>query len=506
MKLTLPNAMKRDEQFARLQSEASFDVVILGGGINGSCLFDALCRKGYRTLLLDKGDFASGTSQASGMMIWGGILYLKNFDLRTVFHLSRDRNRMIKDMSDWLAPALLRYLPSVRAGRGKWSVYLGLWLYWLIGFGARRKPRLEHAFGEQALLREAATKGSLTYEEAFLSSSDARFVQHWIFPHCGPGQVAMNYCEASGGYSTQEGLWRLDLKDIRSGMEHSVSAKMVVNCAGAWADEVNTRFGIASPFRHVLSKGVYLGIRRSLVHETSLVLESEEHGDIVMLVPWGPISMWGPTETMAQNVGDGFAVKREDVDYLIERYSRRFCAPLTRQDVVSIRCGVRPLVVDRNANPDCYPLELSRRQEVVFNSDTPWISCYGGKLTGCTRMADRVLGLVAGAVAPSGLASRPLHQDEMEYSTFPGMPDPVPSAKWCLDQELCCTLEDYLRRRTNIAQWVPRMGLGRGDENLPAVRVIALELAGGDLACAEHMLADYRQYVLRNFDDLLRNE
>jgi glycerol-3-phosphate dehydrogenase len=243
-----------------------------------------------------------------------------------------------------------------------------------------------------------------------------------------------------------------------------------------------------------------------LVHETSLVLESEDHDDIVMLVPWGPISMWGPTETMAQNVSDGFAVKREDVDYLLERYSRRFRAPLTRQDVVSIRCGVRPLAVDWNFNADCYPLELSRRQEVVFNSDTPWISCYGGKLTGCTRMAKRVLGLVVGAVAPSGLASRPLHQTEMEYSDFPGMPDPVPSAKWCLDQELCCTLEDYLRRRTNIAQWVPRMGLGRDDENLPAVRAIAMELAGGDLAYAEHMLADYRQHVLGNFDDLLRIE
>lgn len=495
--------MNRDKQFTRLQAQASFDVVILGGGINGTCLFDALCRNGYRALLLDKGDIASGTSQASGMMIWGGILYLKSLDLATVFHLSRDRNKMIAGMSDWLSPVLLRYLPSARAGRSKWLVYLGLWLYWLIGLGARRKPGCENAFGEKFLLKENVVQGSLTYEEAFLKSSDARFAQHWVFPHQGAGQIAMNYCEASGEYSADENLWRLDLRDTRNAMAHSVTTKMVVNCAGAWADEVNTQFGVVSPFRHVLSKGVYLGLRRPVVHKSSLVLELEEHDDIVMLVPWGPISMWGPTETMVQSLAEGFVVNGEDVDYLLKHYSRRFRVPLTRRDIVSVRCGARALVVDRNFKADCYPLELSRRQEVILDLDKPWVSCYGGKLTGCTRMAERVLAIVAKVVPPSGPNGKKLHLVEMQYANFPGMPQPVPSAKWCLEQELCCTLDDYLRRRTNIAQWVPRMGLGKDDINLPAVRAIALELACGDLASAERLLAEYR-LVVSKFDDLLR--
>lgn len=501
-KPTSPYAMKRDKQFTLLQSEASFDVVILGGGINGACLFDALCRKGYRVLLVDKGDLASGTSQASGMMIWGGILYLKSLDLATVFQLSSDRNKMIAGMNEWLSPVLLRYLPSAWAGRSKWLVYLGLWLYWVIGRCARRKPRFENAFGEKVLLKEHVAQGSLTYEEAFLKSSDARFTQHWVFPNQGVGQIAMNYCEASGEYVAHEKLWRLDLRDIRNGMGHEVTAKMVVNCAGAWVDEVNVQFGVVSPFRHVLSKGVYLGVRRSLAHETSLVLELEEHDDIVMLVPWGPISMWGPTETMVQNVAEGFTVTAEDVDYLLKHYSRRFHAPLTRRDIVSIRCGVRALVVHRDFNADCYPLELSRRQEAILDPNKPWVSCYGGKLTGCTRMADRILAMVAKVVTPSGLSKRRSHVVEMEYATFPGMPEPVPSAKWCLEQELCCTLDDYLRRRTNIAQWVPRMGLGMDDINVPAVRAIAIELADGDMINAERLLAEYR-LVVTKFDNLL---
>lgn len=199
MKINSQGSISRETQFARLQGETDFDVVILGGGINGACLLDALCRKGYRALPLDRGDFASGTSQASGMMVWGGILYLKNFDLRTVSQLSLDRDQMIEDMADWVSPLLLRYLRSVRAGRGKWFLYLVLWVYWLIGLGRRQKPRIDSASVERALLKDDVTKESLNYEEALLRSSDARFVQHWIFRHQGTGQVAMNYCEAICG-------------------------------------------------------------------------------------------------------------------------------------------------------------------------------------------------------------------------------------------------------------------------------------------------------------------
>lgn len=500
----MQSALTREASFVRLEGERDFDVVVLGGGINGACLFDTLCRRGYRTLLLDKGDFASGTSQASGMMVWGGILYLKNFDLKTVLHLSHDRNRMIEEMGDWIAPLLLRYLPSAGVGRSKWLVFLGLWAYWLIGLGARRLPALRHSFAEQALLKQGMAGDALSYEEAFLRTSDARFVQHWIFGHQGvEGRAALNYCEATGEYRKDEGVWRLDLHDLHGGRAHTVSARMVVNCAGVWTDEVNARFGIESPFRHALSKGVYLGVPRPAEHETSLVLEMEDRDDILMLVPWGPISMWGPTETSVRDRSAGFSVDREDIDYLLEHYARRFRRPLGRNEIVSVRCGVRPLVVDRDFNADCYPLMLSRRQEVVADAFRPWVSCYGGKLTGCMRMAERVSRQVERAVASTGVPGPALPPARMALTDFPGMPGLVPSAQWCREHELCCTLEDYLRRRTDIAQWVPRMGLGRDDANLAAVRALALDLAGGDTMRADTLLADFRAQVRTQMDDLL---
>lgn len=121
--------MKRHRQVERLQHEHDFDVVVLGAGINGACLYDALCRRGYRVLLVDKSDFGSGTSQASGMMIWGGLLYLRNLEFSSVLQLSHDRDRMIAERIQGTSTATMRYVASSQFGRPAWWVQSGLWLY-----------------------------------------------------------------------------------------------------------------------------------------------------------------------------------------------------------------------------------------------------------------------------------------------------------------------------------------------------------------------------------------
>ena len=187
--------MNRQQRLKQLQHASCFDVVVLGGGINGACLYDTLCRLGYRVLLVDKGDFASGTSQSSGMMIWGGLLYLRNFDIPSVLQLSHDRDRMILERAKEVAPRMMRYLPSSDFGRAKRWVQLGLWFYWLMGMGRRRIPRSADFFSELELIKPGLATGSLTYEEAFLDHSDARFVYSWIAPHQhqASGQIAQPF-------------------------------------------------------------------------------------------------------------------------------------------------------------------------------------------------------------------------------------------------------------------------------------------------------------------------
>ena len=116
-----------------------FDFVVVGGGINGASIYNRLCRSGYKVLLIDKGDFACGTSQSSGMMIWGGLLYLRNFHIGSVYHLSKARDEMIKKMKSLVSPCYFRYFPT--GGKiNKNFIYSGLYLYWLLGHCNRKRP------------------------------------------------------------------------------------------------------------------------------------------------------------------------------------------------------------------------------------------------------------------------------------------------------------------------------------------------------------------------------
>lgn len=496
--------MTRQQQWERVQEETDFDVAILGGGVNGACLYDTLCRHRYKVLLIERGDFASGSSQSSGMMVWGGLLYLKNFDFSTVFQLSHDRDRMIAQKAGWMKPTMMRLISSAKDRRAAWWLYSGLWFYWLMGLGRRHRPYIEAAFPEMAMLRPGVVQKSLCYEEAFLNESDARFVFRWIAAQRAPGQITLNYCNAQGSYAAKEKRWYLELTDALSGSTHKIRAVMVVNCAGVWTDRVNAEFGIDSPFRHVLSKGVYLGLPRSGEHHSSLFFELNDQDDVITHVPWGPIALWGPTETPVQSIEEGFSTTREDIDFLLEQYALRYREPIGIGDVVSVRCGIRPLVVDKSYTLDCYPLDLSRRQEIVQHHDKPWISCYGGKLTGCMHMAEMALQRIKRSVAPTGEAGNGVPDGEMHVrqTRFPCIDQPVVSPAWSVEHEQCCTLEDYLRRRTNIAQWTACGGLGKNDAYARTLRDIALEIAGGEAQRAARLFDDYRKKMMNSLSPL----
>jgi len=493
----------RQELLEKAEQEI-FDVAIIGGGINGACTYDHLCRAGYSVLLLDKGDFAGATSQASGMMIWGGLLYLKNLDFATVYSFSRARDRMIATMQERVAPTSYRYIASRRGERSRHFVHLGLYLYWMLGHFRRHRPFSETSFPELQMIREDAANGSLLYEESMLRRSDSRFVLDWITPHLGDGQVPLNYCAMeSGSYSNRERLWRLDLSDRLSSRQLQAKARLVINCAGIWTDSVNDTFGIDAPYRHLFGKGVYISTPRPEQHNSPLVFEMGNNGDTLTYVPWGPISMWGPTETYTSDIEEGFRPEAEDVHFLLEKMNRNLKSTTSASDIVSIRCGVRPLAVPRGSNGSAYPLDISRRTRISFEREKGWITLHGGKLTGCTLVAADIAGRVAAHLPPGKPRTTAHRTAEIETTMFPGMGEEVPSIDWCRKHEFCHSLDDYLRRRTNIAQWVRREGLGNADENAGYLKSLAMTLSGGDELAAERELSDYRKRVHERFDQLI---
>ena len=482
-----------------------FDVAVIGGGINGASVYHELCSHGYRTLLVEKADFAGGTSQASAMFIWGGLLYLRNLEFASVAKYCRARDRMARDLPEWVRACPIRYMPSREDSRSPQFILASLYLYWLLGGFHRARPRRESAYSERGLFGADRLFPSLVYEEAWVMPSDARFALQWILAHRGPGQVALNYCELRGGaYDGARQAWRLELADGLTGRQAVARTRLVVNAAGVWTDRINCRFGVQSAYKHVFGKGAFIGIPRDPRLSVPLIFETRHDADCMTLIPWGPVALWGPTETFATDLEAGFRAEPEDVRLLLDELNRHVVRPVAGSDIVSLRCGVRPLAVERSFTPGRHTLGLSRNLQIERDRDVPWISIFGGKLTGCLDAARAAARLVREAVRPSGApAPAPAIPPRPVLEACPGLGRPVASARYCAEQEWCWTLEDYLRRRSNIAQWVPRGGLGREDEHVPHLREIARVFTGGGEAAAQEGVEAYRKKVDREFDRVL---
>lgn len=455
-------------------------------------------------LLLDRGDFAGGTSQASGMMIWGGILYLKDFDLRTVIKLCRARDQLIEQMPERVRPQSLRYLPGRESLRNRHIVRVGMMLYWLLGSLNRRFPGCEAAFAELEMLKAGRFRRSLTLEEAVLKVSDCRFTLEWILPFLAARTAALNHCATeNASFDASSGRWRLELRDRLDGNEAAVTAGFIVNAAGVWTDALNNSLGIESPYRHELSKGVYISFRRPESLRQILVFDTGKNDDTLTFVPWGPVAMWGPTETPLAEIGEGFRVSPEDIRSLLFLANQNLHTRYGVEDIVSMRCGIRPLAVRRgfSFSKSAHPLELSRKHLIHYDHSRHAVAVYGGKLTSCGLLAEQVRTRLATHLRPG----RPVLAPALEAppnELFPGLNEPVPSPAWCRDREQCHTLEDYLRRRTNIAQWIPRGGLGVQSENLEALRRIARVFCRNEAAIDE-AIAAYQQSVRERHDNIL---
>jgi glycerol-3-phosphate dehydrogenase len=322
----------------------------------------------------------------------------------------------------------------------------------MLGKCKRKRPALQKDFEELSFINHENGTDSLIYQEGFLKQSASRFVLDWIINHQTEDTLALNYCSIQNA-SYKDKLWSLDLADYFSKKACTIKSKMLLNCAGVWTDKVNKQFGIQSPYKHVYSKGVFVGYERSRTHHLPLIFEMGAQGDTLAFIPRGTVSLWGPTETMEKSIERGYSITPEDIDFLSKHASRNLKSSLADSQIVSLRCGLRPLAVKKIFDADCYPLDISRHHKIVEDSDLPWISIYGGKMSGCISMAENVAKKISTRISP-GLKECSPPDDKtrkIRYACFPGLNDKVPAIDWCVSHEFCCTLEDHLRRRTNIS-------------------------------------------------------
>ncbi|MFG6136884.1 glycerol-3-phosphate dehydrogenase/oxidase [Halomonas sp. B23F22_10] len=381
----------RDSNIQRLADE-TFDVLIVGGGINGASAAAALAGKGVRVALIDRGDFAGATSQQSSNLAWGGIKYLESHDFGLVRKLCKSRNHLIESFPSTVQE--IRFLTTV--GRGfrhrPHTLWAGAWLYWLMGHGATRIPHYLRPAGirrREPIVDVGEAAGGLEYSDAYLHDNDARFVFNFVRSALDHGGCAANYVASEGARRSGDG-WLTRVRDGISGRTFEVRSRVLINAAGPWVDAHNALTGQATEHRHAYSKGIHLIVPRLTDHHRVLAFFADD-GRLFFAIPMGPRTCIGTTDTPVD--APEVSVTDDDVAFVLDNINKRLTlpTPLTRDDVISTRCGVRPLAVKASGGEGRDFLQLSRKHAIDTDEKRRHISIFGGKLTDCLNVGEEIV-------------------------------------------------------------------------------------------------------------------
>ena len=395
----------RNANLDRLDS-ADLDVLIVGAGINGAVAAASLAGRGVKVGLVDRGDFAGVTSQESSNLVWGGFKYLENYDLRLVRKLCKSRNRLMKAY-----PANVREIGFLAAmGRTapfpQWLAGVGAYSYWAIGNLKTAAPRLltPQTVGQlEPVIKLSDVKGGLEYFDAHLKDNDARFVFSFVRSALDLGARAANYVELVSA-ERGAGRWRAELRDLETGGLLSCTAKVLINAAGPFADPVNQQLGVRTDHRIVHSKGIHLVVDQ-LTPNNRVLAFFDDTRRLFYVIPMGRRSVIGTTDTRVDDpTGE---VTDEDRTFLLSQINDRLEleTPLSTDDIIAERCGTRPLVVSSDGNDqlDADWTSLSRKHEIDVDADQNVVTIFGGKLTDCLNVGEEI----ADAVQALGISMEP---------------------------------------------------------------------------------------------------
>ena len=375
----------------------SFDVLIVGGGINGAVSAAALSARGASVALIDRGDFAGFTSQESSNLVWGGIKYLENYEFPLVRKLCMSRNRLMRAYPANVKEIGFLGVLGETAPFPPWVVGVGAFAYWGIGNFKTNAPRPmspETVERIEPIINTVGTVGGIEYADAYLKDNDARFVFSFIRSAMDVGAVAANYVELENA-ERAKGNWHAQLRDCESGMPINLEAKVVVNAAGPFLDGLNKTWNTHTRHQIVYSKGVHLVVDQLTPNERVLAFFDDDQR-LFYVIPMGNRSVIGTTDT---RVNDPHTeVTENDKEFLLEQVNDRLDlnSPLSKDDIIAERSGVRPLVIRRQSkalkNIDW--TALSRKHEVEVDHAKQVVSIFGGKLTDCLNVGEEVTAAV----------------------------------------------------------------------------------------------------------------
>lgn len=418
---------QRSENLRRLDG-GHFDVLVIGGGINGAVSAAALAGRGASVALVDRGDFGAFTSQESSNLVWGGFKYLENYELGLVYGLCRSRNKLMKSYPDNVREIGFLATLDKTAPYRPWFAGIGATAYWAIGRFGTKPPKVfsrRRLAQAEPAISTATARGAIQYQDAYLIDNDSRFVFSFIRSAFEAGAVTTNYVELV--HAERRGdRWHVALRDVVTGDEMTASAKTLVNAAGPFVDALNESWGTTTTHRIVYSQGIHLVVPRLTTTDHDRVLAFfDDSQRLFYVIPMGRRSVIGTTDTRVDDPHT--AVTEEDRNFLLEQINTRMNLekPLEASDVIAERSGVRPLVVkvEGEGSDDWRSKEwtsLSRRHEVECDAQRSVVTVFGGKLTDCLNVGAEV----ASEIESLGV---PLEADERNWY---GEPDSASRAEF----------------------------------------------------------------------------
>ncbi|GER72857.1 glycerol-3-phosphate dehydrogenase/oxidase [Weizmannia acidilactici] len=383
---------KQRDQILQKMGEKEFDLLVIGGGITGAGItYDAVAR-GMSVALVEMQDFAAGTSSRSTKLVHGGLRYLKQFEVKLVAEVGKERAIVYENGPHVTTPEWM-LLPFHKGGTfGAFTTNIGLRLYdFLAGVKKQERRKMLSAaetLEKEPLIKKDGLKGGGYYVE--YRTDDARLTIEVMKAAVAHGALAVNYAKAEDYLYENGRITGALVRDQINGKTVKVRAKAVVNATGPWSDKMRDKDAPGKK-RLRLTKGVHIVFDQSIFPLRQAIYFDTPDGRMVFAIPRGGKTYVGTTDTFYDKDPVHPKPLPEDIEYLLKAI--RFMFPSVKaavRNVESSWAGVRPLIYEEGKDAS----EISRKDE-IWEGESGLITIAGGKLTGYRKMAETVVDLVA---------------------------------------------------------------------------------------------------------------
>jgi glycerol-3-phosphate dehydrogenase len=503
------------------QRDKEWDIIVIGGGATGLGIALDSVSRGYKTILLEQSDFAKGTSSRSTKLVHGGVRYMAQGDLLLVMEALHERGLMLKN-----APHLTSDQEFVIPVYTIWDAVLytvGLKFYDLLAgrlsMGKSYFINRKKIMHRLPLLKSEGLKGGVVYHDG--QFDDARMTIALAKATVDRGGVVLNYFKVTGLLKNKEGRMNgVVAKDLTSGKEMSLYARLVINATGVFADDIIRMDNPASKLYIRPSQGVHIVLDKTFLSSNSAVMiPKTADGRVLFAIPWYDKVVVGTTDTPLDVINIEPVALDEEIKFILETATKYFVKELKREDVLCIFAGLRPLA----ANPDnpAATREISRRHKIIL-SPSRMLTITGGKWTTYRLMARETIDK---AIRNEILEKRKCVTSNLKLSTSasditlnrlyiygeqsaeieqiinekPEMGDPIdlrlPYTRaeilWICRKEMPVNLEDVLARRTRALFLDARASI----EIAPVVADLMAKEFGFDETWQQEQIESYNKVV-----------